>query len=684
MRRLLRRGQRTKSVREPAVDCRVTLKRRMVVVAAMLGLWAVGIEARLVTLQVVDHAKLVERAEGQQQHTIVAPAKRGDILDRRGHLLATSVDADSIYAVPSEIGDKPAAVATLCDALGDCTLKERQALVESFTRHKSFAYVRRQVSADEAGRVAALDLDGVGFLKESQRFYPNRELAAHLLGWVGVDNTGLSGIESAYDSMIHGRDGKVLIHTDAKRQAFDRLEQPPVAGSSIELTIDEYLQHVAERELHSGVAENHAAGGSAIIMNPRTGEILAMANEPTFNPNAYRDSQETERRNRAVQDLYEPGSTFKLVTASAAIEGKVMPIDAMIDTSPGSIRVGSSVIHDTTDHGVLSFSDVIADSSNVGAIKIGFKVGSDRLSEYVHRYGFGHSVSPDFPSESPGIVWSPDRWTDSALAHVAIGYQIAVTPLQMLAAVSSIANGGHYIEPRVVRAVYRGNRRDVVSPKTVRDTVSADTAATLTTIMEGVVESSHGTGTLARMPGYTIAGKTGTAEKLIDHRYSTTEYNASFVGFLPSRDPAVAIIVVIDSPHGKGYYGGVVSAPVFKRIAEAALRYLGVGPTINSPPPVLVTRQAPTAALPTSASQPLESVVNLVDEGPSGTMPQLLGLSAREAMNRLVRTGISARISGNGVVVSQNPAPGAPLDGVGVCELILDRGPGSRVAGGAP
>jgi cell division protein FtsI (penicillin-binding protein 3) len=264
---------------------------------------------------------------------------------------------------------------------------------------------------------------------------------------------------------------------------------------------------------------------------------------------------------------------------------------------------------------------------------------------------------------------------------VAIGYQIAVTPLQMLAAVSSIANGGHYIEPRVVRAVYRGNRRYVVSPKTVRDTVSADTAATLTTIMEGVVESSHGTGTMARMPGYTIAGKTGTAAKLIDHRYSNTEYNASFVGFLPSRDPAVAIIVVIDSPHGKGYYGGVVSAPIFKRIAEAALRYLGVGPTINSPAPVLVTRPATPAALPTS-SQPPGSLVHLVDQEPPGTMPQLLGLSARDALRRLVRTGVSANIIGDGVVVSQNPAPGAPIDGVGVCELVLDRGSGRRVAGG--
>jgi cell division protein FtsI/penicillin-binding protein 2 len=680
-RAMTRRSQRTESLRELANDWRVTMKRRTLVAAVMLGVWAAGIEARLVQLQVVDHADLVARADRQQKQIINAPAKRGDILDRRGHLLATSVDADSIYAVPSLIADKADAVAKLCGALDDCTPKDKQTLLDRFNKQKLFAYVRRQVTPEESKRISALNLDGISFIKESQRFYPNRELAAHLLGWVGLDNNGLSGIESTYDTQIHGKDGKVLIHSDAKRHAFDRLEQSPVAGSSIELTIDEYLQHVAERELHQGVLENKAMGGSAIIMNPHTGEILAMANEPTFNPNDFRSAADAERRNRAVQDVYEPGSTFKLVTASAAIEGHVMPLDQMIDTSPGQIQIGTQLIHDTENHGVLSFSDVIADSSNVGAIKIGFKVGKDLLSEYVQRFGFGHSVSPDFPGESPGIVWDAAKWNDGVLAHVAIGYQIAVTPLQMVAAVSSIANGGHYIEPRVVRAVYRDNRRYVVAPKTVREPVTADTAATLTTIMEGVVD--HGTGTSAQMPGYTVAGKTGTAAKLINHRYSNSDYNASFVGFLPSRDPAVAIIVVVDSPHANGYYGGVVSAPIFKRIAESTLRYLGVGPTINPSPPVIIARQPSGPALPASGSAAPESVVSLVADGPPGTMPALLGLSAREAIRKLVRVGISAHISGDGAVVSQKPGPGASLDGVDACELVLDRGTGGRPGSGA-
>ena len=457
-----------------------------------------------------------------------------------------------------------------------------------------FAYVRRQVSPDAARRVAALNLQGVAFIKESRRFYPNKELGAHLLGYVGVDGDGLEGLEWTYDSQIRGKPGTVLIHTDARRHVFSRFERPPTAGSTIELTIDEYLQHVAERELHAGVVAHRAKGGTAIIMNPRTGEILAMANEPTFNPNTYRDARETDRRNRAVQDLYEPGSTFKIVTASAAIEDKVMPIDTMIDTGPGFIRIGNSIVDEYQGHhyGVLSFRDVLIKSSNVGAIKIGFKVGVERLSRYVSLFGFGRRVSPDFPGESPGIVWKPEQWTDRALASVSMGYQVAVTPLQVAAAFSAVANGGEFIEPRVLRAVYRDGRRYVVTPKTIRRTISKDTAATLTTIMEDVVD--HGTAKLAQIGGYTIAGKTGTASKLIDGRYSASENNASFAGFVPSRNPAVTIVVVIDAPHMNGSSGGVVAAPIFQRIAESTLRYLGVGPTINPEPPVLVERRDAT------------------------------------------------------------------------------------------
>jgi cell division protein FtsI (penicillin-binding protein 3) len=661
----------------PVIDWRVTLRRRVLVVAGALALWVVGIEGKLVYLQVHEHADLVARAKGQQERTLPSPAKRGDILDRRGRVLATSVDADTIYAVPTEI-DRPAEVAAkLCAALRDCEPKDRQALADRLAQRKQFAYVRRQVAPDQARRVAELNLDGIGFTKESKRFYPNKELAAHLLGWVGVDNKGLSGVEYTYDSQIRGKAGTVLVHTDARHHAFARAERSSTSGSTIELTIDEYLQHIAERELHAGVVANRADGGTAIIMNPHTGEILAMANEPTFNPNAYRDVDEEVRRNRAVQDLYEPGSTFKVVTASAAIEENVMPIDTMIDTHPGVIHIAGRPRPVTEashhDYGVISFTDVIVRSSNIGAIKIGFRVGTERLSRYVARFGFGHPVSPDFPGESPGIVWDPAKWTESALASVSMGYQVGVTPLQMITAVSSVANGGELIEPRVVRAVYRDNRRFAVQPKVVRRTISAETSATLTGIMEGVVANPHGTATRAQIPGFTIAGKTGTAAKLINGHYSTTDYNASFVGFVPSRDPAVAIIVVTNSPHVYPNTGGWVSAPVFRRIAEATLQYLGVPASINPAAPVLVARRDGADTSPASLDAAPQPVVSLVADGPPGTMPDLRGMSAREAARKLVTFGMNPRMSGDGYVVSQEPAPGTPIDGQRICRLLLER-----------
>ncbi len=277
----------------------------------------------------------------------------------------------------------------------------------------------------------------------------------------------MSGIESSYDSQIRGKDGTVLVTTDARGHVFSRVERPPTAGSSIELTIDKNIQFIVERELHAGVVENRALGGSAVVLVPSTGEILAMASEPTFNPNVFGESSESARRNRAVQDLYEPGSTFKIVTASAAIEERVMATTALIDTSPGILRIGHRIIDEFRGHnyGVLSFSDVLIKSSNIGAVKIGFRLGAERLGRYVERFGFGRPISPDFPGESPGIVWSPDKWTEDAIASVSMGYQVGVTPLQMVAAASAIANGGELIEPRIVRAVYRDNRRYAVTPK---------------------------------------------------------------------------------------------------------------------------------------------------------------------------------------------------------------------------
>jgi len=663
---------------QPTHDWRTTLKRRLTVTAVVVVLWACAIEARLVYLQVVERADLAARAERQQSSQITAPGKRGDILDRNGHLLAYSVDAESAYGVPTvllDAGKDPAqVVAALCGALRDCTADERKKLIERFSKRRPYAVVRRLVSPEQVKRIADLQMEGIGFIKENRRYYPNRDLAAHVLGYTGVDNDGLAGIEATYDKLIKGKNGTIFVQTDARRRAYGRVETPPTSGDSLELTVDEYLQHVVERELAAGVRDNGADGGAALVMDPWTGEILALANYPTFNPNAYREFKDDDRRNRAVQDIYEPGSTFKIVTASAALEQKVVHPDDLIDVSGGTIRFGSRVIHDTHNYGVLSFTDVIVKSSNIGAIRVGLRLGRDRLGEYVRKFGFGRRASPDFPGETAGIVWKPEDMKDSALASMSMGYQVGVTPLQMAAAASSIANGGDLLEPRVVRAVIRNGRRLPVPRKVVGRTVAKEITAELTPIMEKVV--TDGTGRAAQVEGYTVAGKTGTAAQLVNGHYSTSDYNASFVGFLPSRAPVFTIIVVIHAPHTKGHTGGVAAAPVFKRIAELALRYRGIPPNINPQPPILVARRSTDIRETTvSMTSGVPAVVKLPATSSTTDVvyPNLVGLSARDALRTLGQLGVSARMIGAGLVVEQDPPAGSPIDSAATATLQLER-----------
>ena len=654
------------------------LKSRLMVAAGALVLWALAIEVRLVVLQVMQHEQLVARAERQQMSTVLAPAKRGEIFDRSGRLLAYSVDADTIYAVPTEITDAAKTAAALCEALDDCTRKSREELRERLSQPRAFVYVRRRATPMQAKRVAALGLDGVAFRKESKRYYPNRELAAHLLGYVGVDNVGLSGIEATYDKTVRGREGKLLVQTDARRHVFSRLERSPTAGASLELTIDQHLQYIAEREVRAGVEAARADGGTAVIMDPYSGEILAMASWPTFNPNDYGDSPVNARRNRAVQDLYEPGSTFKIVTASAAIEEKVVTPGEIIDVSAGQIRFGSRVIDDMHREGPLTFTNVIVKSSNVGAIKVGLKLGAERMGLYIRRFGFGRPSSPDFPGESPGIVWEPSKLNDSALASVSMGYQIGVTPLQMAAAVSVIANGGTLYEPHLVRAIVKGGIRTLMEPKAVRRAILPATAATLTEIMEKVVV--EGTAKSARLVSYDVAGKTGTADKLVNGRYSPYQQNVSFVGFVPSRRPALTVIVMVDSPRVGGDTGGAIAAPIFKRIADASLRQLGITPSINPVPPVIVARNQVTPVTPATAVV-TPNVVAMPANMTEAGVPDLRGMSAREAVRELARLGLTARMEGVGVVVDQDPDPGAPLEPGATCTLVLNRRPAPRPPG---
>lgn len=650
------------------------LKRRVVIVLCVLGGWTFAVEARLVHLQVVRHQDMAAMAVKQQKREIKLIPKRGDIVDRHGQMLAYSVDGEALVADPNEIDDPAATAAQVCQALTNCSAEKRATIQKGLGRRASFAYLDRQLLPGQAARIEALKLPGVRVIPEPRRYYPKFDLAAHVLGFVGVDNDGLAGIERTFDNVIRGTPGQMLLQVDARRKRMDsRVQQAPAEGATVELTLDVYLQHIVERELKEGIDSAKALGGTAIVMDPRSGEVLALASYPTFNPNAVQLFNDDQKRDRAIQDVYEPGSTFKIVTASAALEDGLYRIDDSIDTNPGTITFpGRKPITEDKHHnyGVLSVEDVIVKSSNVGAIKIGLRVGADRMGRFVHAFGFGQSLLPDLAGQSRGIVWNPDKLNDSALASLSMGYQVGVTPLQMTSAASVVANGGTLFEPRLVRAVIRDGRREEVQPRAIRRVISPETAALMTTIMEGVVD--RGTGRqFAKMDDFQVAGKTGTAAKLRDGRYSTSEYNVSFVGFVPSRRPVFTILVVVDTPRNGSPYGGTVAAPIFHRIAEASLRQLAVTPTINPPPVILAEHRTGVSMHHVSAPVMPAPIVNA---GGVPLMPDVRGLSARDAVRVLSAAGLTVRLSGSGLVASQTPTPGEPIESGMSSAVELRRG----------
>ena len=690
------RTERAPGLTAARTPWRRTVRRRILVAGCAFAAWIAAAEARLAYLQVGQRDMLVERARKQHQRTVELHPKRGDILDRHGRVLAWSVEADTIYAVPAEVAEPEATADALCAALDDCSPARRESIVARLGGDRAFAYVKRRATPDEARRVAALGLQGIGFLAEDRRYYPNGTLAAHLLGYVGVDNQGLGGIESTFDDAISGNTGQVLVQTDARRRAFSRIERPPTAGAAIELTIDAQLQYIVERELRAGIAASDADAGAAVMLDPHTGEVLALASEPTFNPNFFAAATADERRNRAVQDLYEPGSTFKVVTASAAIEERVVDLEEIFDVSAGAIVVGGDRIPDFTRHGPLTFKDVIVKSSNVGAILIGLRLGPERLSRYVRRFGFGRAIAPDFPSESPGLVSAPETLTNRAIASISMGYQVAVTSLQMAAAVAAVANGGELLQPRLLRAISRPGQRETTGRHVIRRAISRATAARLAAIMHQVVE--RGTGRRARVPGYAVAGKTGTAEKLIDGEYSDYDHYASFVGFAPVEDPRMVLLVMLDTPRTldingvrqRAYTGGAVAAPIFQRIASVTLRRLGVPSNGNGASPLVVAAAAPVESRPvlsrpaatTSGGVRFDRMSVSADASPPGDpshpsnvwrMPDLRGLSAREAVESLGRLGLGARVVGDGTVARQDPPPNRIIEAGGAVRVWLDR-----------
>jgi cell division protein FtsI (penicillin-binding protein 3) len=556
----------------PASTARHSTNLRLYLLASLFVLWCCGICARLIYLQIFRYGTFEQRAQHQQQRTEEVSARRGIIYDRYGNELAMSINVDSIFAVPSEM-PKPASTIALVARI---TRQDPRELLARCEATKSFCWVARKPDPDVSARIRSLNLRGVYFQKESKRYYPKGDLAAQVLGYVGMDDKGLSGIEREYEDQLHGRPGQMLISVDARKKYFGSVEKQPEPGQNIVLTIDEKIQFIAERELETAMEQTKAIAGTVVVENPRTGEILALANRPTFNPNLSKEITPERLKDHAVSDVYEPGSTFKLVTISGALEEKVTRPDEMFDCQMGSIVYNGMRIRDSKPHGLLSVSDVLAESSDVGSIKIGLRLGEDRFYRYIRAFGFGQQTGIELPGETRGLTKPVSRWSKVSIAAISMGQEIAITPLQLVGLISTMANDGVYVAPRIVAATTEPqNAAQTIAfhPINEHRIISSLTAAQMRQMMQGVV--LHGTGKKALLIGYTSAGKTGTAQKVdpATHAYSHTKYVATFAGFAPVNNPAVTIAVVLDSAVGL-HQGGQVSAPVFTRIAQQVLEYL--------------------------------------------------------------------------------------------------------------
>jgi len=551
-----------------------TPSRRLYIFAGLLFLWILVICFRLVRLQVFKYGDFVQRAQRQQNRTIPVEPRRGNIYDRNGYALAMSIDVDSVFAVPSEVHDQE----TTAVILGRVLDMAPQEIVARLQSNRNFAFIKRKLDADTANRVRELNLRGIYFRKEPKRFYPKRELAAQALGYVGMDDEGLGGLEREFDDDLRGIPGQELISIDARRKWFSRVEKPPDPGQNLVLTIDQTIQYIAEKELDQGMQDTKAIAGTVVVENPRTGEILALANRPTFNPNVFNSVPTEALKNRAVSDIYEPGSVFKIVTYSAAIDQHVVTPDDKVDCQHGSINVFGMQIHDHESLGVITIAEALAHSSDVAAIKVGMKLGDQRLYHYIHDYGFGQQTGIELPGETRGMAKPVNRWSKVSIGAISMGQEIGVTPLQTISLISTIANDGVYTPPRIVAAELPPDSKAlpvVFHPAQQHRVISTMTAAQMKKMMEGVV--LFGTARRAILDGYTIAGKTGTAQKVdpATGGYSKTKYVASFIGFTPVNAPAITIAVILDSPVGL-HQGGQVCAPVFKRIAQQVLEYLHV------------------------------------------------------------------------------------------------------------
>jgi cell division protein FtsI (penicillin-binding protein 3) len=633
----------------------------MLTVAGVFAALFVLLGLRAVDIAVVRGPALARQAAAQHRQRVELVPHRGPIVDRHGETLALSLGVPSIYVRPRDFAGQEARLGALASALG-MPVRDVRAKVAS---KQPFVWLKRQALPRQAEAVAKLGLRGVDAVAEGRRFYPHNQLAAHVLGFVGVDSQGLEGLERRYDTAIRGVSHALEFDRDARgREMFTRgVQAPPAQGSRVELTLDAAIQDATERELDAGVRAAKAVGGAAVVLDPATGEVLALANAPGFNPNQPGKASDREWRhrvrNRAITDPYEPGSTFKAMLAAAAIEEKVVRPAEMFFCENGRHRIGKWTIHDAHPHGWLTFAEVIQYSSNIGVSKVGDRLGRERYHRHLQSFGFGARTGIDLPGESPGIMRPGASWARIDLAVHSFGQGVSVTPLQMAAAFGAIANGGLLMRPYVVRRVVRPTGDVAVEnrPVVVRRAVSARTAETVTALLRRVVEEKGGTGSKARLDEFPVAGKTGTAQKvnLQTGGYSSKRIG-SFVGFVPADRPRAVIVVLIDEP-GTSSYGGVVAAPVFRAIAGSVLKRLGVDPTTPATEPALqVASPAPAARKRGRApSAPPPPAVD-----PDAT-PSFLGLSLREAVSRARAAGWRVEVSGAGYVREQYPPPGSPL-----------------------
>ena len=555
--------------------------------------WALAITTRLFWLQIVNHHDYVERAQKQQQRTFAVAPRRGILYDRNMRELAMTVQVDSVYADPSEIDNPQAAARTLAAIVHtdpEDKLTRLDQIAHRLEDGKNFAWVARRVSPEVSQKLHALNMKGIYFQKEFQRFYPDAQIAAQVLGYVGLDDNGLGGIEGKFDSKLHGTPGRMLAAMDARRKVIGSNAQDPQPGQNLQLTIDENIQFMAERALDHNMEKTHADNGTVVVQDVHTGQILALAIRPTFNPNEFRHTTPALLKNHAVSDVYEPGSTFKLVTYAAALDQQVTHPDDLIDCLGGAITFNGRTIHDDkTDHyHVIPMHKALEVSSDVTAVKLALKMGPDNFYKYIRDFGFGSRTGTELPGETRGLLRAPKHWGSTSIGSIAIGQEVGVTPIQLVSMVSTIANGGVYLPPHILMPASGANgqiqaqpfRANEDLPGTLppgaRRVISTMTAAQMRKMMEGVI--LYGTGKPAALNGYSSGGKTGTAQKVdpVTHLYSKTMHIGSFAGMAPVNNPVIAVAVIMDNPKVGSYYGTAVSAPVFSEVAQQVLEYLNV------------------------------------------------------------------------------------------------------------